>query len=88
MRADLFRSWHGGGPQCGKAKDFCRVFRAAESEVAIAGYAAMRRRLIYLGLLAAALLGGFFLTLWQLDDARVSAVDPADARSDSEPASR
>ena len=44
----------------------------------------MRRRLIYLGLLAAALLGSFFLTLWQLDDGRVSAVDPADTRSDSE----
>jgi hypothetical protein len=42
------------------------------------------RRLVYIGLLAAALLGGFFLTLWQLDDGRDSAVDPSDSRSDSE----
>src|SRR3954471_19615087 len=42
------------------------------------------RRLVYIGLLVAALLGSFFLTLWRLDDGRGNAVDSADARSDSE----
>src|SRR5262245_16670951 len=44
----------------------------------------MRRGLVYIGLLVAALLGSFFLTLWQLDERREGAVDPTDARSDSE----
>jgi hypothetical protein len=42
------------------------------------------RRLVYVGLLLVALAGSFFLTLWQLDEGRVSAVDPTDIRSDAE----
>src|SRR5258708_17917318 len=42
------------------------------------------RRLVYIGVLLAALLGSFFLTLWQLDDGRDDPVDSTDARSDSE----
>jgi hypothetical protein len=41
------------------------------------------RRLVYIGLLVGVLLASFFLTLWQLDGGR-NAVDPTDARSDSE----
>jgi hypothetical protein len=42
------------------------------------------RRLVYIGLLLVALVGSFFLTLWQLDEGRVSVVDPTDTRSDAE----
>jgi hypothetical protein len=42
------------------------------------------RRLVYIGLLLAALLGSFFLTLWQLDKGSIDVVDPTDTRTDAE----
>jgi hypothetical protein len=42
------------------------------------------RKLVYIGVLLAALSGSFFLTPWWLDDGRDSSVDASDTRSDSE----
>jgi hypothetical protein len=42
------------------------------------------RRPVYIGILLAAVLGSFFVTLWRLDDGGNDPVDSTDARSDSE----
>src|SRR6266478_922031 len=42
------------------------------------------RRPVYIGVLLAAVLGSFFVTLWELDDGGSDPVDSTDARSDSE----
>jgi hypothetical protein len=42
------------------------------------------RRLIYIGVLLATVIGSFFLTLWQLEEGPDTSVDATDARSDGE----